>query len=337
MTIQGERAGAPMKVLIASTPQKFRRTRLLWLALGKLAAVNHEVLGEGAYADLRDLARRCDFTGYDRVIIDHNLRRMGAEYRHLKRIPNPIIFDFDFCQNYIPEVGYNGKLESVLKAIGPHRIIVSSVFIQKDLQSKGFDAEYSPKAYDSNIVRDLGLPRDIELGFIGRTKTRAYSLRRALLARLEQDFGLKILRTEENDEYNQTLNRIQIFISPDHGYHELMIKNFEAMAAGCLLLTSRLPEEELRYLGFRDLENVVLYDHYEQLAALVAKLRSAPGLTSRIAQAGRKLAETRHRWEDRALPLLRKMQPALRPPPALSWRDRWALLLLSAKKSKYTA
>src|SRR6266540_1021755 len=246
------------KNLIVSTPDKFRRTRPLWSALAEMAEVKQEILGEGEFQDLRDLALRGDFGAYDRIIIDHNLRRMGCEYRQLRRIPKQIIFDFDFCQNYIPEVGCNGKLESVLKAVGAHRLIVSSVFIQTDLRAKGFDAEYSPKAYDSNVVRDLGLPRDIELGFIGRTKTRAYSLRRAMLARLEQNLALKILRTEENDEYNRTLNRIRIFISPDHGYHELMIKNFEAMAAGCVLVTSRLPEEELRYLGFSDLENVVL-------------------------------------------------------------------------------
>ena len=326
-----------MKVLIATTPQKLKRTKPLWSALARLAEVQIEVLGDGPYRDLRDLSKHRDFDACDRIIIDHNLRRMGSEYRHLKRIPRQILFDFDFCQNYIPEVGYNGRLESVLKTIDENRIVVSSVHIKRDLQAKGFDAEFSPKAYDPDFIRDLGGARDVELGFIGRTRTRAYSLRRAMLDRLTAAMDLKILRTAENEDYNRMLNRIQIFICPDHGYHELMIKNYEAMAAGCALVTSRPHPEEVDSLGFVDFENVVLYENFEELTAKVAVLRKSPELRARIAAAGRELATRRHRWEDRAEPLLGLLQAPPRRPPPLTWRDRWALLLVMSKKSKYAS
>ena len=223
-----------MKILLASTPQKLRRTKHLWSEMGRLATVEHHILGTGEYEDLGDLAARADGAAFDRIIVDHNLRRMGGEYRHLSRIPNLVIFDFDFCQNYLPEAKCSGQLEAVLKTLNEHRIIVSSTFIRDDLRAKGFDAEYSSKAYDATLIHDLGLPRDVELGFIGRTQHRAYTRRKKLLERLQQDFELQVLRTEENDEYNHALNRIKIFVVPDLGYHELMIKNFEALAAGCL-------------------------------------------------------------------------------------------------------
>ncbi len=326
-----------MKILIVSTPQKLRRTKHLWAEMGRLATVEHQILGAGTYADLHDLALQLRDSAFDRIIVDHNLRRMGAEYRHLSRIPNLVIFDFDFCQNYLPEAGCRGELEAVLKTLKGHRIIVSSTFIRDDLRAKGFDAEYSSKAYDAALVQDLGQPRDIELGFIGRSHHRAYRQRKKLLDCLQLDFDLQVLRTEENEEYNQVLNRIKIFVVPDLGYHELMIKNFEALAAGCVLVTARPSPEETRILGLVDMENVVFYESYEELRQKLAWLKTASDFVARTAQAGRQLAMTRHRWEDRAAPLLERLRAPLRCPPRPTWGDRWKLLPRLVTRSKRTS
>src|SRR5688572_20661477 len=151
-----------MKLLIVSTANKLKRTKHLWREMCRLTSAQQEVLEQGAYSSLKDLANRCDFSRFDRVIIDNNLRRMGRQYKELKRIPNLVLFDFDFCNNYIPSSSARGKLESVLKTLGAHRIIVSSVSIKDDLKAKGFDAAYSAKAYDAFFVQDLGLTRDID-------------------------------------------------------------------------------------------------------------------------------------------------------------------------------
>jgi hypothetical protein len=262
------------------------------------------------------------------VIVDHNLRRMGAEYKQLRRIPGLVLFDFDFYINYLPGSECRGKLESVLKTLREHRIIVSGSFIKDDLCAKGFDAAFSPKGYDAFFVEDTGQVRDIELGFIGRSKHWIYELRRAMLKRLCADLGLQVLRTEENAEYNQALNRIRIFISPDLGYNEIMIKDFEAMAAGCLLVAPRPAPEELERLGWVDFENVVLYGTYEELLDKVRRLRAEPERIQPIAAAGRKLATNLHRWEARAPAVFELLQPPLRPPPALTLKDRWNLLTL---------
>jgi len=320
--------GRRAKLLVVSTPTKLKRTRHLWLEMGRLAEVRHEVLEQGSFAKLKDLADRCDLSGYERVIVDHNLRRMGADYKQLRRIPNLVLFDFDFYTNYLPGSECLGKLESILKTLNEHRIIVSSSSIKDDLQAKGFDAAYSPKAYDAFFVEDLGKLRDIELGFIGRSKHWIYELRREMLERLQAEPGLQVLRTEENAEYNQTLNRIQIFVSPDLGYHEIMIKDFEAMAAGCLLIAPRPASEELTRLGWVDFENIVLYETYDELVSKIRRLRAEPGQIRRIADAGKTLTTTRHRWEARAPALLEMLLPPLRRPPALAWKDRWNLLTL---------
>jgi hypothetical protein len=317
-----------VKLLILSTPTKLKRTKHLWLEMGRMAEVRHETLGNGNFASLKEVADRCDFAGYDRVIVDNNLRRLGPEYKQLKRIPNLVLFEFDFYINYISGGGCRGKLESVLKTLNAHRIIVSSSAIEGDLRGKGFDAAYSPKGYDATFVQDLGLPRDIELGFIGRTNHGIYELRRNMLKRLQADLGLQVMRTEENAEYNQMLNRIRIFISPDLGYNEIMIKDFEALAVGCVLVAPRPPSEELARLGWLDFENVVLYESYEELLAKVRRLQAEPRRILQIARAAKGLATIRDRWEARAPAVFEMLQAPLRPPPALTWRDRWNLFTL---------
>jgi glycosyltransferase involved in cell wall biosynthesis len=316
-----------MKVLVVATPAKLKHTRHVWRALAKFSEVHHALLGEGQpWSGLRQLAVRHSFEAYDRVIVDHSLRRMGRHYRFLKRIPNLVLFECDFCQNYLPEGGCPGRLEAMLRTLNEHRVIVTSVYTRDKLIANGFDAAYCPKGYDSSQVYDLGSRRDIEIGFIGRTKHRAYSLRRAVLDRLSADVGLKSLRTEENSEYNQALNRIQIFVSPDLGYHELMIKNFEALAAGCVLVTARPEPAEVDQLGLVDFENVVMYDNYDELLDKVRRLQRAPELVSRIAAAGRELARSRHDWESRAEVVFQQLHAPLRRPPPPTWRDWWRLL-----------
>jgi hypothetical protein len=317
-----------VKVLILSTPTKLKRTKHLWLEMGRLAEVRQETLGDGTFATLKEVVDRCDFAGYDRVIVDNNLRRLGREYKHLQRIPNLVLFEFDFYINYLSGSDCRGKLGSVLKTLNAHRIIVSSSSIEGDLRAKGFDAAYSPKGYDANFVQDLGLPRDIELGFVGRTNHSIYQLRRSMLKRLQADVGLHVTRTEENSEYNKMLNRIRIFISPDLGYNEIMIKDFEAMAAGCVLVAPRPTAEELARLRWLDFENIVLYGDYEELLAKVRRLQAEPGRIPQIARAAKELATTRDRWEMRAPAVFEMLQAPLRPPPALTWKDRWNLVTL---------
>ena len=69
-----------------------------------------------------------------------------------------------------------------------------------------------------------------------------------------------------------------------------MIKNFEAMACGCVLLAWDQGEAENEALGFVDMTNLVLYRSIDELRCKLALLRSDPELASRIAAAGRELA-----------------------------------------------
>ncbi|WP_202985136.1 glycosyltransferase, partial [Klebsiella pneumoniae] len=97
-------------------------------------------------------------------------------------------------------------------------------------------------------------------------------------------------RTKSGEDYCNTLNRIRFFVSADVGMGEYMIKNFEAMACGCVLLAYDQGEEENRALGLQDMHNVVFYDSIPTLQEKLRRLRANPELARQIAENGRHLA-----------------------------------------------
>lgn len=147
-----------------------------------------------------------------------------------------------------------------------------------------------PKGYDQTLLHDLGLARDIELGFVGSTGSVAYSGRKALLDELGGVENLLVTKTKSGEEYLRTLNRIRFFVSADVGMGEYMIKNFEAMACGCVLLAYDQGERENEALGFRDMENIVLYRSVADIQEKLAILRLDTALAERIARSGQALA-----------------------------------------------
>jgi glycosyltransferase involved in cell wall biosynthesis len=95
---------------------------------------------------------------------------------------------------------------------------------------------------------------------------------------------------------------------------EYMIKNFEAMACGCVLLAYDHGEVENSALGFVDMENLVLYRTVAQLREKLAVLRADPERALRIAQAGRRLAEEQYGFDRIGHKIVEAMRPALRVP-----------------------
>jgi glycosyltransferase involved in cell wall biosynthesis len=155
---------------------------------------------------------------------------------------------------------------------------------------EGFDAVFVPKGYDQRCCRPTkGRERDIELAFVGSTNSVAYSGRKALLDELAQVEPLVVTRTKSGEDYCATLNRIRFFVSADVGMGEYMIKNFEAMACGCVLLAFDQGDAENQALGFKDMVNVVFYKDIPQLREKLAVLRADPQLAADIARNGQDL------------------------------------------------
>lgn len=189
------------------------------------------------------------------------------------------------------------------------------------MQAEDIDAVFVSKGYDEQMLRNTGSLRDIPLGFLGSLKSTEYAQRKALLESLSRRTGMLVTRTKSGAEYLETLNRIKIFVSADIGMNEFMIKNFEAMACGCVLLAwSQGEEDEL--LGFEDMHNTVFYHSEEEAVEKIKLLQSDSELAERIASNGQEFAESRYSFARVGRTLASEIQREMRPwqPPSMFTR-----------------
>ena len=262
--------------------------------------------------NLRSYFRReVDVSQYDRIVFFLRFKQEIRQVGFIRTIPNLVILEHDAYQNYIP-CKYTGKFSAHYRRLPWARIISSGFVVTERLRGEGFDAVFVPKGYDQTQLEDQGRDRDIELAFVGSTNSVAYSGRKALLDELADVEPLVVTRTKSGEEYRDTLNRIRFFVSADVGMGEFMIKNFEAMACGCVLLAYDQGEPESQALGLRDMHNIVFYRDIAQLREKLGKLRSDPNLAERIARNGRDLAVSQFSFARIGQQIVEALNPPLR-------------------------
>ena len=265
--------------------------------------------------------REVDVSQYDRIVFflrfKHEIRQIGF----IRTVPNLVILEHDAYQNYI-SCKYTGKFSAYYRQLPWARVICSGFTVSERLREEGFDAVFVPKGYDQSLLQGEDRERDIELAFVGSTNSVAYSGRKALLDELGRVESLVVTRTKSGEEYCQTLNRIRFFVSADVGMGEYMIKNFEAMACGCVLLAYDQGADENRALGFVDMHNIVLYQDIPSLQAKLAKLRDDEHLAREIARNGQALVEQRFTFHALGKAIVEEMRTPLRAMPAMSWLAR---------------
>lgn len=253
-------------------------------------------LSSSEQGNLRSYFKHIDLNTYDRVIFFLRFKKEIKQVRFIRQIPNLVILEHDAYQNYV-EGKYQGVFSRYYSQLPWARIINSGYQVSEKLRSEGFDSVFVSKGYDQDKLENLNQPRDIELGFLGSIEHKTYQKRKALLQSLSETENLVVARTNSGDEYLAMLNRIKIFVGADIGFGEYMIKNFEAMACGCLLLTWDQGSRENRALGFEDMVNVVLFRHLDELREKLAELRNNPSLIEYIASNGQSLVESQYGWE----------------------------------------
>ncbi|MCW8276322.1 glycosyltransferase family 1 protein [Pseudomonas sp. PCH199] len=279
-------------------------------------------LSSNEQRNLRSYFRReVDVSRYDRIVFFLRFKQEIRQVGFIRTIPNLVILEHDAYQNYIP-CKYTGKFSAHYRRLPWARVISSGFVVAERLREEGFDAVFVPKGYDQTQLEDQGRERDIELAFVGSTNSVAYSGRKALLDELGRVEPLVVTRTKSGEEYRETLNRIRFFVSADVGMGEFMIKNFEAMACGCVLLAYDQGAEESQALGLQDMHNVVFYQSIAQLQEKLAILRGDPELAKRIARNGRELAVTQFSFARIGQRIVEVLEPALRAPAPLSLLEK---------------
>lgn len=238
----------------------------------------------------RYFKQHVDTANYDRIMLFLRFKKEIRQVAFIKTIPNLVFLEHDAYQNYI-DCKYKNKFSKHYKQLPWARILTSGAVVTNRLKAEGYDAVFVPKGYDQQLLYNMNLQRDIELGFVGSIKSATYSQRKEFLEQLAEQEDMLITRTKSGEEYLQTLNRIQFFVSADIGMGEYMIKNFEAMACGCVLFAYDQGQEENQAIGFKDMHNVVLYKDITSLKNKLAVLRKDTELATAIAKNGQKLAE----------------------------------------------
>ena len=264
-----------------------------------------------------------DTTAYDRIVFVLRSKKMFAQPAFFQKLDNLAFLEYDAWQNYV-NVKNKGKFTHLYGAVPWARIIVSGHMLAERLRQDGFDAVFVPKGYDDTQLKNLGGARPIEFGFIGSTKNSIYTDRVKHLQQIAKRFPLEISRTNTAEEYLHKLNSIRFFISADLGFNEYMLKNFEAMACGCVVLAFNHGDSENSALGFRDMENIVLYRDIEELLGKLDLLRNDPSLIAKIAAAGQRLAEERNSFSVLGPQIVAALKAPLRlranyPPRKTSW------------------
>lgn len=245
--------------------------------------------------DLKAYFRQFDLQSYDRIILFLRFKKELKQIRFIRTLPNLVVLEHDAYQNYIP-CKYQGQFSRYYRQMPWVRVLSSGYGVVQKLQAEGVDARFVPKGYDQQRLRNEGRERDIELGFLGSTASKMYAQRKEILQALQNEEGMMVTRTQSGDEYREMLNRIRIFVGADTGFGEYMIKNFEAMACGCLLMTWDQGVAENEALGFKDMENVVLYRRLDEARAKLQLLRRDASLVSTIAANGQAFATRQHPW-----------------------------------------
>lgn len=258
---------------------------------------------------------------YDRILFFLRFKKEIRQVNFIRTLPNLVILEHDAYQNYIP-CKYTGKFSEYYSKLPWARVISSGAVVTRRLRDEGFDAVFIPKGYDQALLSNEQRERDIELAFVGSLRSVAYSGRKAMLESIAQVENLLITRTKSGDEYRQTLSRIRFFASADVGMGEYMIKNFEAMACGCVLFAFDQGEEENRAMGFVDLQNIVLYRDVQEFRSKLQRLREDPELAQTIARKGQALAEQRFTFGALGRDIVDAMRPPLRRRTTAGWWEK---------------
>lgn len=312
-----------MRVLWLIQSYEVHAFDLLADALRECVEVDLVRLDAAEQEDLSRVFKRFDFARYDRVMTTLRTKKEMRQWRVLREVPNLVVFEYDACQNYLAGSKYEGRFSRHYRRLGGPRLIVSGAEVAGRLVAEGFDAHFMPKGYDSRSIYPREVERDIFLGFIGRLDAKVYQGRKAFIERLVATHGLQVLRTAPGEDYAQTLSRIRIFVSADIGLGEYMAKNFEAMAAGCLLMTYDQGEIEDHATGLADMQNVVLFRSEQDFEEKLSQLVADEQLVSRIAESGAAFAREHFAYDRMGTRLADCLRQPLVPRSAhLGWSDR---------------
>ncbi|MBI4507762.1 MAG: tetratricopeptide repeat protein [Chloroflexi bacterium] len=167
----------------------------------------------------------------------------------------------------------------------------------------GLPARWLPAACDPELHSAPPAAKRWDVGFAGQLQPRYYAERIRLLESLV-GAGLSVrIDCGHVDEVARLFAASRLVFNRSLS-QDLNMRVFEALAAGSLLLTNRLPDESGLDLLFRPGEHLVVYDDLDQLVGLARWYIGHDGERERMARAGQAEVLAKHTYAHRADQLL---------------------------------
>jgi hypothetical protein len=231
----------------------------------------------------------------------------------------------DFCGWY-GQSPYEGRWTSVMSTLGFDAILCTGIRSAQHFAERGIRAATLHKGYDEKFFYQEGLER-LGLCHYGSP----YAARRVMLNRLRRS-GIAVAEVRAPyTSLGPCLNRYagvvicnmtstvrggRIGASIEHRFPgallrvqpapEPMIKNFEAMGAGCCVFMDRTPDDES--LGFVDGETCVLYSDLDELTVKIREYQEDPTRMAAIGERAHALVRSRHTWLHRGVEFRRLLR-----------------------------
>jgi len=167
---------------------------------------------------------------------------------------------------------------------------------------------WQPFGVDTGFFADRMATRDGDVLFVGNTKRHDhYPDRSHMVGVMSRVFGERFHfgRGINMIAYADLLNKYKVFVSAGDVSGAFLMKNLEAMACGCLLISQHSPCFEK--LGFVHGEHLLLWDSFRDLVDLTKHYLGDHEARKKIARKGREFVASNHTWNDRVDALLREL------------------------------
>lgn len=204
-----------------------------------------------------------------------------------------------------------------------HMLVTGRRSVQR-LGEQGVPVTWLPKGYDPTVFHivnhegragmvTFGTPYLARAAVLSHLKRRGIAIERVRVDYLSLNDRLNryqscLVCNQAGEPRAGTVGRALRHVRPQallriHPGSEVMMKNFEAAAAGCAVFADWI--EDMDELGFRDGSSFVGYRSFDELVEKIRHYDDNLSHLARIASAGEELCRTRHTWARRAQDLAR--------------------------------
>lgn len=232
-------------------------------------------------------SQQTDLNRYDHIVVSLSFDIANKQIKYLKTLKNLTFLHITSIDPSGNDEIYAKRWLNFYRKLPWVRVLVRNGILANYLQQQGLDAWNIGIGIDENSFENYYCERKIQLACICSNHTYISPETEQLLSILKIKYSNLLIEKQLHLKGHVTrLNQCQIVVLPlleKIGYD---IATFQAMACGAVLVTYNLGDEENKFYGFSDMDNVVLFKNLKELEQKLELLINDPALVSKIASKG---------------------------------------------------